>query len=40
MPAKFVEKIGCLNPNSGDKMKIDAEIYDNFSRAIYDALKQ
>jgi hypothetical protein len=40
MPTKTNEKIECLNPNTGGKMKIDAEIYNNFSKAIYHVLKQ
>jgi len=40
MPAKISEKVECLNPNTGGKMKIDAIIYENFSKAIYHTLKQ
>jgi hypothetical protein len=40
MPTKTHEKVECLNPNTGGKMKIDAEIYNNFSKAIYHVLKQ
>jgi hypothetical protein len=40
MPAKISDKIECLNPNTGGKMKIDAEIYESFSKAIYHILKQ
>ena len=40
MPAKISEKVECLNPNTGGKMKIDAAIYENFSKAIYHTLKQ
>ena len=40
MPGETREKVECLNPNTGGKMKIDADIYDNFSKAIYHTLKQ
>jgi hypothetical protein len=35
-----LQKIECLNPNTGRKMKIDKSIYDLFSKAIYHALKK
>ena len=40
MAIKTSEKIECLNPNTGGKMKIDAEVYEIFSKAIYHTLKQ
>jgi len=40
MPGKTAEKVECLNPNTGGKMRIDAGIYENFSKAIYHTLKQ
>ena len=40
MTAKTSGKIECLNPNTGGKMKIDAQIYEDFSKAIYHTLKQ
>ena len=40
MPAKTAGKIECLNPNTGGKTKIDAQIYEDFSKAIYHTLKQ
>lgn len=40
MPAKTSGKIECLNPNTGGRMKIDAEVYDVISKAIYHVLKQ
>jgi hypothetical protein len=33
------EKIACLNPHSGREMNIDKDIYDLFSKAIKNALK-
>ena len=39
MPGKM-DKVECTNPNTGGKMKIDATIYDHFSKAIYHTLKQ
>jgi hypothetical protein len=33
-------KIECINPNTGRKMNIDAEVYDLFSKAIYHTLKK
>ena len=40
MPTKPARKIQCLNPNTGGKMNIDAEVYDLFSKAIYHTLKK
>jgi len=40
MLTRSIEKIECLNPNTGRKMNIDAEIYDLFSKAIYHTLKE
>ena len=40
MPAKSTGKIECLNPNTGGKMNIDAEVYDLFSKTIYHTLKK
>jgi hypothetical protein len=40
MPAKFVEKIECRNPNTGGKMNIDTKVYELFSKAIYHTLKE
>jgi len=40
MPTKTPGKVECLNPNTGGKMKIDAEVYELFSKAIYHTLKQ
>lgn len=40
MATKAVNKVECLNPNTGGKMKIDADTYDLFSKAIYHTLKQ
>lgn len=40
MPAKSTRKIECLNPNTGRKMKIDASIYELFSKTIYHTLKK
>jgi hypothetical protein len=40
MPLKSSEKIECLNPNTGGSMKIDAGVYELFSKAIYHTLKQ
>ena len=39
MPKKTA-KVACVNPNTGGKIKIDAIIYDNVSKAIYHTLKQ
>lgn len=33
------EKVACLNPHSGREMKIDKSIYDLFTKAIKEALK-
>ena len=38
--AKTPQKIECLNPNTGSTMKIDKEIYDLISKAIYHTLKK
>jgi hypothetical protein len=40
MATKSVERIECLNPNTGGKMHIDASIYELFSKAIYHVLKE
>jgi hypothetical protein len=40
MPAKFAEKIECVNPNTGGTMNIDARIYELFSKTIYHVLKE
>lgn len=40
MPTRFVEKIECLNPNTGRKMNIDSATYDLFSKAIYHTLNK
>jgi hypothetical protein len=40
MPGKTVLKTECLNPNTGGSMKIDADIYDQFSKAILHFLKE
>ena len=37
---KTPQKIECLNPNTGGSMKIDKEIYDLISKAIYHTLKK
>ena len=34
------DKIACLNPNTGRKMNIDADIYSRFSKAIFRILKE
>ena len=39
MPARSTGKVECLNPSTGGKMNIDAQIYDLFSKAIYHTLK-
>lgn len=39
MPANPV-KVECLNPHTGSKINIDAEIYELFSKAIYHTLKK
>jgi len=36
---KSQNKIECLNPNTGGKLKIDAEIYQLFTAAIKQTLK-
>jgi hypothetical protein len=33
------QKVECLNPNTGGKMKIDKTIYDLISKAIYHTLQ-
>jgi len=33
-------KVECLNPNTGGKMNIDKNIYDLFSKAIYQTLQK
>ena len=38
--AKTKDKIECLNPNTGRKMNIDAEVYKLFSKAIYHTLQK
>ena|SRR5215831_8128376 len=40
MPANSDAKVECLNPNTGGRMKIDAGIYELFSKAIYHTLKK
>jgi hypothetical protein len=41
MPAKTAaKKVECLNPNTGGKINIDADIYDLFSKAIHHTLKK
>ena len=40
MATKTSQKVECLNPNTGGSMKIDKEIYDLFSKAIYHTLKK
>ena len=32
-------KVECLNPNTGGNMKIDKDVYDLFSKAIYHTVK-
>ena len=32
-------KVECLNPNTGGSMKIDKDVYDLFSKAIYHTVK-
>ena|SRR5678815_1332303 len=32
-------KVECLNPNTGGRMKIDKDVYDLFSKAIYHTVK-
>ena len=39
MPANPV-KVECLNPHTGRKINMDAEIYELFSKAIYHTLKK
>jgi hypothetical protein len=39
MPATKIAKVECLDPNTGGRMNIDKEIYDLFSKAIYDTVK-
>ncbi len=34
------QKVECLNPNTGGKIKIDKTIYDLFSKAILQTLKK
>ena len=34
------KKTECINPNTGGRMKIDSEVYDLFSKAIYHELKK
>jgi len=38
--AKTIDKVVCQNPNTGGTMKIDADVYEMFRRAIYHTLKQ
>jgi Family of unknown function (DUF6958) len=40
MPTRSNGKIECLNPNTGGKMNIAADIYNLFSKAIYHTLKK
>ncbi|TMI77818.1 MAG: hypothetical protein E6H10_18270 [Bacteroidetes bacterium] len=40
MPTKSLEKVECLNPNTGRKMNVDAATYDLFNKAIYHTLKK
>jgi hypothetical protein len=39
MATRSLEKVECLNPNTGGSMKIDKQIYDLISKAIYHTLK-
>lgn len=40
MPTTKTAKVECLNPNTGGRMNIDKEIYDLFSKAIYQTVKK
>ena len=40
MATKSLQKVECLNPNTGSSMNIDKEIYDLISKAIYHTLKK
>ena len=40
MATKSLQKVECLNPNTGGSMKIDRDIYDLISKAIYHTLKK
>ena len=40
MATKSAQKVECLNQNTGGSMKIDKEIYDLISKAIYHTLKK
>jgi hypothetical protein len=40
MATKSVERIECLNRNTRGKMRIDANIYELFSKAFYHVLKE
>lgn len=35
-----LQKVECLNPNTGGTMNIDKKTYDLFSKAIYHSLKK
>ncbi len=35
-----LQKVECLNPNTGGSMHIDKNVYDLFSKAIYHTLKK
>lgn len=35
-----LQKVECLNPNTGGRMSIDKATYDLFSKAIYHTLKK
>ena len=39
MTAVKTAKVECLNPNTGGSMKIDKDVYDLFSKAIYHTVK-
>ena len=39
MPKTDINKVECLNPNTGHRMKIDKNVYDLFSKAIYHTLQ-
>ena len=39
MSTSALQKVECLNPNTGGRMNISREVYDLFSKAIYHTLK-
>jgi hypothetical protein len=39
MPAIKTTKVECMNPNTGGRMNINKDIYDLFSKAIYQTVK-